>query len=148
LSQIKPNQSTTENLKLINILDCYWIRDAWNEVKTKAIRNFFTKSGFNLKTTEAEVVEEGNDSQEFDLLLEKIPDSVNVEEFVNRDNDLLTSETFTDRWEEDFFENLMVFDNNDAITDISDGESANDSQNLEVTDCDVSKSQVLEYFLD
>jgi hypothetical protein len=144
LSLMKPNQSATQNLKMINILDCcYWIKDAWSEVKTETIRNCFIKSGFKLKTTEIEMIEE-NDSQEMDLLLEQIPDSVNAEEFVKFDNDLPTCETFTDSWEQNFFESLLVSDNNEAITNVSDEEQANESQNIEATDCDVSKSQALE----
>jgi hypothetical protein len=145
LSLMKPNQSATQILKMINILDCcYWIKDAWSEVKTETIRNCFIKSGFKLKTTEIEMIEEENDSQEMDLLLEQIPDSVNAEEFVKFDNDLPTCETFTESWEEDFFESLLVSDNNEAINNVSDEEQANESQNIEATVCDVSKSQALE----
>ncbi len=80
---------------MINILgSCYWIKDdwKWSEVKTETIRNCFIKSGFKLKTTQIEMIEEENNSQEMDLLLEKIPDSVNAEEFVEFDNDLSTCE--------------------------------------------------------
>ncbi len=80
---MKSNQSATEILKPINILNCfYWIKDASSEVKTETIKNCFIKSGFKLKTRGIEMIEE-NDLQEMDLLLEQILDSNNAEEFVN-----------------------------------------------------------------
>ncbi len=38
----------------------------------------------------------------------------------------------------------LFSDNNEAITNVSDEEQANESQNIEATDCDVSKSQALD----
>ena len=101
------------------------------EVKPETITNYFRKSSFKVGQTDT-VNEEANDSsnesqsdlQEIGSYLNQFPDSISPEEYVTVDNDLPTTETETEFWEQDFFKTLQLSEEE------TDEEVSNENQNF------------------
>jgi hypothetical protein len=84
----------SELAKDVDIKDAVkWAASAWNEVNPVTIKNCFKEAGFSTELDEVE--EEPEDVDLSDLELD-----IDLNSYINFDNDLETCEQISDGWEE------------------------------------------------
>lgn len=110
----------------ITILDCiFWIKDAWNDVTEETIYNCFRKSGFESIVSEDNIGEIDDDEEFNELtqnLINSLPDSISVDEYLSCDSMIPTCDVGSEAWEQDFLNSLSE-ETEETIESNSDNEA-------------------------
>ena len=90
LSRVDGNKRACDIINKINILKVIgWVKSVWRRVTSDTIKHCFEKCGL---PTDDYVATTQDSDDEFEILLNEIPENCSIEECVEVDNNLATSE--------------------------------------------------------
>ena len=90
ISRMNDNKRASDIINEINILKVIgWVKSAWREVTSDTINHCFKKRGFH---TDDYVATAQNSDEEFEMLFNEILENCSIDEYVEVDNTLVTSE--------------------------------------------------------
>ena len=83
----KPASDTINEITILKVIG--WVKSAWREVTTDTIKHCFEKCGF---PTDDYVATAQDSDEEFEMLFNEISENCSIDEYVEVDNTLATSE--------------------------------------------------------
>ena len=96
ISRINDNVKPTDIIQEVDVLKAIcWITSAWGEVSEETIVNCFKKCGFQKSQPDVQLTDFAEE-EEFESLVKELSTDVSATEYIDFDQEVVTSETLID----------------------------------------------------